>query len=244
MSNKKALLFDLDGTLLPMDREEFVRAYLPGISAAAVKLGDPRMIGKCILQGSYAMVKSIDPDKTLVQVFWEAFEALSGITRADSEEIFNEYYRSEAFDKVSDVTPAEPLVPEIIAEAHRTGLRVILATSPLFPRIAVEKRIAWAGLKPEDFEHITTFEDYHAAKPNREYFVELLEKTGLTGSECIMIGNDAREDLPAPAALGMETFLLLNHAIIPDGCEYACDHKGTYEDLLVFIRSLSRTGGR
>jgi FMN phosphatase YigB (HAD superfamily) len=239
VSTKKALLFDLDGTLLPMDREEFVRAYLPGISAVAAKLGDPRKIANCILQGSLAMIKSTDPTRTMEQVFWEAFEQLSGISRASSEKIFEDFYRSDAFDKIREVTPAEPLVRDIIAEAHKTGLRVILATSPLFPKIATERRIFWAGLVPEDFEFITTFEDCHAAKPNREYYEEVLVKAGLKGPECIMVGNDAREDIIAPKALGMETFLVLNHAIIPEGFEFECDHKGTYEDLLEFVKALN-----
>lgn len=242
MTERKALFFDLDGTLLPMDREEFVRAYLPGISAVAASLGNPKLIANCILKGSFAMIESIDSKKTLEQVFWDAFEKLSGITRSASEDIFQEYYHSDAFDKVREVTPAEPLVPQIIAEAHNTGLRVILATSPLFPRIATEKRIAWAGLKPEDFEIITTYENFHAAKPNRQYYEELLAMTGLAGSDCIMIGNDAREDLPAPAALGMETYLLLNHAIIPEGYAYTCDHRGSYTDLLAFIKTQPRIG--
>ena len=238
MSGRSAILFDLDGTLLPMDREEFVRAYLPGISAVAARLGDPRKIADCILKGSYAMVKSTDPAKTLETVFWEAFEALSGISRSDSERIFNDYYLSPAFDALSALTPAEPLSPVIMAEAARKGCRVILATSPLFPRVATVKRIEWAGLKPSDFELITTYEDFHAAKPNREYYEELLQKTGLKASECVMVGNDAREDLPAPGALGMETFLVRNHAIIPEGMAYRCDHEGTYEDLLEFIKGL------
>jgi FMN phosphatase YigB (HAD superfamily) len=238
MSKRKALLFDLDGTLLPMDREEFVRAYLPGISAVAAKLGDPRKIADCILKSSYAMVKSTSTEKTLEQVFWDAFESLSGITRAASEPIFDRFYKGEAFDSLRAVTPAEPLAPDIVKAAHATGMRVILATSPLFPRIATEKRVYWAGLKPEDFELITTFEDFHAAKPNQAYYEELLGKLDLKGPDCIMVGNDAREDLPAPGALGMETFLLLNHAIIPDGYEYHCDYKGDYKALLEFIRSM------
>jgi FMN phosphatase YigB (HAD superfamily) len=154
--------------------------------------------------------------------------------------LFNGYYHSEAFDHVCALKPAEPLVPGIIEEARGKGFRLILATSPLFPRIATEKRIRWAGLAPEDFEFITTYESYHAAKPNREYYEEVLAQAGLSGTDCIMVGNDAREDLPAPAELGMETFLVLNHAILPDGYEYSCDHRGTYADLLAYIRSLPR----
>lgn len=241
MSHKKALLFDLDGTLLPMDREEFVRAYLPEIAASAKSLGEPKMIAEYILKASYHMAKSADPDRTLEQVFWEAFERLSGITRQSSEAIFSEYYMSCAFDRLQTLTPAEALVPEILAAAKHTGLKLILATSPMFPRIAIEKRVVWAGLRPDDFEHITTYEQYHAAKPHRLYFEEILNNTGLAAGECIMIGNDAREDLPAPTAMGMETFLLLDHVIIPEGLEYQCDHKGYYADLLKFIRGCSCT---
>ena len=235
---KKALLFDLDGTLLPMDREEFVRAYLPGISAAATAIGDPKTIARSILQASNAMVASVDRGTTLETVFWREFEKLSGITRQHSEALFNRYYHSEAFDLVREVTPYEPLVPQIIDEARKTGYRLILATSPLFPRIAVEKRIFWAGLLPSDFELITTFEHFHAAKPNIEYYTEILSMIGLDGPECIMIGNDAREDLPAPNKLGMETFLVRNHAIIPEGYSYHCDHEGDYSCLLSFIKGL------
>jgi FMN phosphatase YigB (HAD superfamily) len=238
LSGRKALLFDLDGTLLPMDREEFVRAYLPGISAVAAKLGDPRTIANCILQGSFAMLRSTDPERTLEQVFWDSFEQTSGISRAASEPVFDRFYRSAAFDELREITPAEPLVLDILAAAHATGMRVILATSPLFPRVATEKRVWWAGLKSEDFELITTYESFHAAKPHREYYEELLGLLGLSGPDCIMVGNDAREDLPAPNALGMETFLLLNHAIIPEGYEYRCDHQGDYGALLEFIRTL------
>jgi FMN phosphatase YigB (HAD superfamily) len=235
---REALLFDLDGTLLPMDREEFVRAYLPGISAVAARFGEPKKIADCILRGSFAMIQSKDPGKTLEQVFWESFEKSSGIARSVSEPLFDAFYRSDGFDNLKELTPAEPLVPEILATAHDTGMRVILATSPLFPHIAVERRICWAGLKPDDFELITTFEMFHASKPHQEYYEELLLIAGLHGEDCIMIGNDTQEDLPAPNLLGMETFLLLNHAIIPKGYTYECDHEGDYVSLLAFIKSL------
>lgn len=236
---KTALLFDLDGTLLPMDREEFVRAYLPGVSAAAAALGDPKLIARAILYGSNAMMAQTGGEETLETVFWRAFEKASSITRAASEPLFVRYYEGEAFDAVRAITPGESLVPRIIDTAKATGLRLILATSPLFPSIATHKRVLWAGLRPEDFEHITTFEDYHASKPHRAYYEELLSRLGLTGEQCVMIGNDAVEDLRAPAELGMETFLVRNHAIIPEGCAYTCDHKGDYAALLAYLERMA-----
>lgn len=232
---KIAILFDLDGTLLPMDREEFVRAYLPGISAAAAALGDPKTIGRAILYGSNVMMAQTGGPQTLETVFWQAFEKACGITREASEPLFQRYYEGEAFEAVRAITPMEPLVPRIVETAKTAGMRLILATSPLFPRIATQKRVGWAGLRVEDFEHITTFEDYHAAKPHRAYYEELLLRLGLRGEQCIMVGNDAVEDLRAPAELGMETFLVRNHAIIPEGCEYVCDHEGDYAALLAWL---------
>jgi HAD superfamily hydrolase (TIGR01549 family) len=236
---KTALLFDLDGTLLPMDREEFVRAYLPGVSAAAAALGDPKAIGRAILHGSNVMMEKTCGDETLEAVFWQAFEQASGISREASEPLFERYYEGEAFDAVRALTPMEPLVPQIIATARATGLRLILATSPLFPRIATGKRVLWAGLCAEDFEHITTYENYHAAKPHKAYYEELLDRLGLQAQECVMIGNDAVEDLRAPTELGMETFFLRNHAIIPEGYEYACDHEGDYAALLAWLERMT-----
>ncbi len=239
-TQRTTLLFDLDGTLLPMDREEFTRAYLPAISAHGAAFAEPKALAAAIWGGCVDMMKATGPEETLEQVFWRGFTARCGLAQATVEECFEDYYRSPAFDALQNMTPAEPLAPAIVVAAKASGRRVVLATSPLFPRIATEKRIRWAGLNPEDFEHITTFEDYHAAKPHRQYFEELLARLGVTGEECVMIGNDAREDLPAPKALGMETFFVTNHAILPEGVTPQADYEGVYQDLLDYLRALPR----
>lgn len=240
MKRRSVLLFDLDGTLLPMDREEFTRAYLPAISAHAAVFGEPKAIMGSIWQACVDMFKATGGEGTLEQVFWRGFTERSGIAQGVIEACFESYYRSEAFDALQTMTPAEPLAQAIVRAAHASGRRVVLATSPLFPRIATEKRICWAGLVPEDFELITTFEDFHAAKPHRRYYEELLEKLHVEPADCVMIGNDVQEDLAAPYAMGMETFLLTNHAILHDGMAYHADNEGVYEDLLAWLQALPK----
>lgn len=44
-----------------------------------------------------------------------------------------------------------PKAAEAIKTAKNAGFRVALATNPLFPIMATESRIKWAGLKPDDF---------------------------------------------------------------------------------------------
>lgn len=61
------------------------------------------------------------------------------------------------------------------------GYPLVLATNPLFPRMATLERVAWAGLDPADFVLITTFENCRFTKPNPGYFLEILEVIGAQG---------------------------------------------------------------
>ena len=116
------------------------------------------------------------------------------------------------------------------------SIRRVLATNPLFPACAVEARLRWAGLRPEDFSYITTYENSTYCKPNPAYFQEILEKTGLYAEQCIYIGNDAVEDLPA-RQLGIPTFLLTDNLICPDDRLLEYIPYGDYTKLERFMRS-------
>ncbi len=117
------------------------------------------------------------------------------------------------------------------------GYELVIATNPLFPKFAIDQRIQWAELVHEDFSHITYFEDSHYCKPNVEYYSEILETIGKNPQECMMVGNDAEEDLAA-GALGITTYLITNHLLNRKSLEYTADHEGTYKDFLMFAESM------
>ena len=71
----------------------------------------------------------------------------------------------------------------------------ILATNPLFPAVATESRIRWAGLVPEDFLLYTTYENSRHCKPNPDYYWDIMNNLGAKPEECIMVGNDFDEDI-------------------------------------------------
>ena len=117
------------------------------------------------------------------------------------------------------------------------GYRVALATTPMFPSIATESRIHWAGLELEDFEIFTTYENYHFCKPNLNYYREVIEKLGVKPEECLMVGNDVGEDM-ITEELGMKVFLLpadLINKVEKDTSQYP---QGDLTDLLKFIEGL------
>ena len=232
----KAILFDLDGTLLPMDQEVFVRDYLGRMAAFLAPHGyDPQSLIKAVWAGTGAMVKN-DGKALNEDVFWYVFNSILGRDAKQDLALFEEFYRTE-FQKAKDSCGFNPAAVEAIRQIKDMGYRLILATNPLFPAIATHSRIRWAGLNPEDFELITTYENSRFCKPNPDYYREILGKIALDGSQCLMVGNDVGEDMIA-GTLGMKTFLLTDCLINKTAEDISQYPNGSFPELLHYIRSL------
>lgn len=232
----KAVLFDLDGTLLPMDENRFVKSYFTSLAKKMAPHGyTPDTLIKAIYAGMEAMIRN-DGSCTNEQKFWTAFQRFFGADVRKDEEIFNEFYREE-FQLVRHDCGFAPLAAEVIRTVRDLGLRVILATNPLFPPIATQSRARWAGLEPADFELITTFDNSSFCKPNPEYYREILGKLGLEPEECLMVGNDVTEDMMT-RELGMQVFLLTDCLINRENKDIASYPRGSFPELLEFIRSM------
>ena len=236
--NIKAVLFDLDGTLLPMDQEEFTKAYFRLLAKKLSAYGySPEKLVDTIWAGTTAMVKN-DGTRTNEDAFWDQFAVFWGADVRKDEPIFDSYYR-EDFCGVKDVCGYHPAAAETVALCKALGLRVILATNPIFPAVATEARIRWAGLSREDFELYTTYENSHFCKPNPAYYEEILCRQGLFGEECIMVGNDVTEDMAAEA-LGMKVFLLTDCLINKHGKDISRYPRGSFGELQAFLREQVR----
>lgn len=189
----KNVLFDLDGTLLSMDLEAFTQVYFTSLTQKMSQLGfDAKLIMKGLAAGSMAMVKN-DGSKTNEQVYWEVFCATTQFTKEQMEPVFYDFYTHE-FNDIGKDTPHNEKMVEAVQILKQKGYRLFLATNPLFPSIATQERIEWAGLNPDDFECITTYENSTYCKPNPAYFCEIFEKYDLKQEECMMVGNDTEED--------------------------------------------------
>ena len=203
----RAVLFDLDGTLLPMDQEEFVKAYLGLLGKRLAPKGyEFEKFIKVMWAGVGAMVKN-DGTCSNEERFWKVFTEAFGEKSLEDKPFIDEFYHNE-FNKVQAVCGFDPKAKEIIELVKEKGLLPILATNPLFPHTATENRMRWAGLEPEMFAAYTTYEDCHFCKPNPKYYEELLQKLNLKPEECIMVGNDVDEDMIPTEKLGMKGFLL------------------------------------
>lgn len=229
-------LFDLDGTLLPMDQDVFLKAYLGGLAKKGAAHGyDISVMPKQIMAGTYAMIKN-DGSMTNEDAFWNTFSTLCDRDTKQDIAIFDDFYRNE-FQEVRHVCGCDPRAAEAIREIKSLGYRVALATNPLFPSIATQSRARWAGLNPDDFDLITTYEDSRHAKPNPAYYQDVLTSLGVKAEECVMVGNDVDEDMVA-AKLGMKVFLLTDCLINKSGTDIEKYPHGSFPELMDFIRNL------
>ena len=230
------VLFDLDGTLLPMNQDIFVKAYMKGLATTAAPLGyESQSFMKGVMAGTVAMVKN-DGSKSNETVFWTALAEIVGEQIKNQTDIFDEFYRTD-FQKISEVCGFSSKAAEVIQSAKKAGLRVALATNPLFPVTATESRIKWAGLKPDDFEIFTTFESSNYCKPNPNYYREVCAKIGVTPEECLMVGNDVSDDMVAEQ-LGMKVFLLTDCLINKENKNITNYPNGSFEELISYIEEL------
>lgn len=230
------ILFDLDGTLLPMDQDKFIEYYLGKMAQMLAPHGyDPKLLIKAIWEGCGAMVKN-DGSQLNETVFWQVFDRIFGEGSRKDEPLFEEFYRTE-FQKAKNVCGFNPLAAEIIQQIKDMGYQTVLATNPLFPAIATQSRVRWAGLKPEDFSLITTYENSKHCKPNPAYYRDILETLGLKAEECVMVGNDVTEDLIAET-LGIKVFLLTDCIINKENKDFSSYPSGSFPELLTYIRGL------
>ncbi len=232
---RDTFFFDLDGTLLPLDMEEFIRVYYIGINKSGVCDAICKDEGNEIFQKAvYAMMEN-DGAETNKEAFFGKLESLSGTGEEKLMPLMDEFYDGE-YSKIRECTNVEYRAIEIIKTLKDKGYRLVLATNPLFPPVATNLRMQWGGLDKDDFEHITYYDNSSFCKPNPGYYNEILGKLGLRAQQCYIVGNDVRDDMNA-VALGFEGFLLTDH-LIGDIRKVPECRTGDYSELLDFVKKL------
>ena len=232
----KTILFDLDGTLLPMDQDIYTKYYLKCL-AKKLSTNDEskeKNIITSVWKGFEAMVLN-KGEKANEEVFFDVFSKYIDKDIKYNDELFIDFYTNE-YQEVKKVCGYNPISKQIIDYLKNKGFRLVLATSPVFPKIATESRVRWAGLDPSNFEYITTYENSYHTKPNLDYYKEIMEKLKLNPNECMMVGNDVSEDM-VTTKLGMKVFLLTQDLINKNNEDINNYPHGNFDDFLnMFVK--------
>ena len=228
----KTVLIDLDGTLLHMDQEGFIKTYFGSVAKKFSKNYDSERVMAGLTLGTKAMVAN-DGTLSNADVFWKVFERESGYEKDEVYGMFEDFYANE-FDACKASTSPSVYSKMLVEALTKKGYQVKVATNPMFPKIATNKRIKWAGLDSSMFKEITTYEDYHYCKPNINYYKEIIEKFNLNPEECYMIGNDVDEDLVA-RKIGLKVCLVNDNLINRNNSDIDAVFVGSLKELVEAI---------
>ena len=227
----EAILFDLDGTLIGLDIERFLPAYMKEIQGWVARKMDPVPFMKRFEVAVGAMLDDDTPHLTNEQVFFEALlPGLPQVTRDDCQEMFDAFY-TEVFPGLAHHCNEVRDARMVINRLRKAKCRLVLATNPVFPRPAVKQRLEWGALNPGDFEHITSYENSRYCKPRPGYYRDILNLLDLEAEDVLMVGNDRGEDLAA-GELGIDTYLVDGYIIERPGVDLQPDYQGDMRDIL------------
>lgn len=203
----KAILFDLDNTLLGNDMATFLPRYFALCGSIAQRHLPREEFMRSMLLASRAMVKNTDPALSNNEVFWSHFCDLTALDRATVVADFEHFYRND-FEQLREVTEPVPVAAQVIDRCFQQGLQVVIATNPMFPRLAIEARLAWAGVPASDYDYdlITTIENMHATKPHQAYYQEILDRINCQPQEALMVGDDVENDIEPAGLAGLHTY--------------------------------------
>ena len=232
----KAILFDMDGTLLSVDHNDFIKVYTTELMKVMLSVGsDVATLTKGFYAGVHAM-RYNDGRRINADAYWQEFGRVVGgdIERYRSE---TDAFYTGAYHKVHDVVSINPDARRAVEAAKAKGMKVVVATSPLFPHIAQVTRLNWAGFEESEFEFVTHYESEIFCKPSPSYFISVCERLGLEPSECLMVGNDVSDDMIGANATGLCCFLVTDYLIESPDNVWQSD-RGTMAELADIIENM------
>ena len=198
----KAVLFDLDDTLLRLNLTAFVARYVAGASRllASVARTSPVSLGVPYVRAFLAMdAQDREDSLTNERLFNQTILETTGIPLDDPviADLMT-YYETEIVPGFAGgVVAARPVTGarEAIETVHDAGLICALATNPTFSLACDRARMGWAGVDESDFALVSTYSNSTRCKPSVRYYQEFANQLGVRLEECLMVGNDAVRDI-------------------------------------------------
>ena len=232
----KAIFFDLDGTLLPLDEKLFVDIYFTELSKVFSEYNiESNKLVEAIWTATHEIIKN-DGKRTNEEAFWEKFKSIINIDLSNVKEVLEKFYANEFFTKLKKCSTENNLAKVAVELAKKNGRKVVLATNPVFPIDALV-RLKWTGLDIDDFDYVTHYSNSSFSKPNPKYYLDLCKKLDVEPKDCLMIGNDERQDIFAASSAGMNCYLVTDYLYTYPECKVNCE-KGSFKDLIEKLKVL------
>jgi HAD superfamily hydrolase (TIGR01549 family) len=200
----QAVLFDLDNTLILFEELVFFEHYTRKLYLAFKDIMTPQDFSQRLIHSTQMMVNNngeINNAEFFINDFADG-------TNADKKELwqrFADFYENE-FEQFHSLMKPLDGARNVVLFIKQQGLKIVIASNPMFPTNVQLARLRWAGLDDISFDLITGAENTSFVKPRLEYYHQICETIAIQPENCLMVGNDEFNDMIA-SKIGMMTFL-------------------------------------
>ncbi len=189
----KAILFDLDGTLINVDLKKLIPNYMKLLSEKFKHIIRPSKFISLLLEASNRIDQN-DGGVTNEKIFEKVFFPLNGRSRKDVDPLFDEFYEKD-FVKLKVHTEVKHEARSVMSKVFEQGYDVVIATTPIIPLTAIKQRLDWAGVGDFNYAFITTIENMHANKPHEKYYAQIFNTLKVKPNNCLMVGDENKDML-------------------------------------------------
>jgi FMN phosphatase YigB (HAD superfamily) len=203
----KAVLLDLDDTLILSDTDRFFLRYLRMLGEELAGDAPSDDFVYLITKVYEQALDSYDPSTTLYERFVKLFSSRIGLSEARLSQAMDRFYRLQ-YPKLRPMVKPRPVTRPLLDWLFDRGYQVVVATNPAVPLDPIHQRMTWGGISPEryPFRLITGMENMHFGKPRAAYYEEILVRLGLEAHEAIMVGDRWDDDVAGAASIGLATY--------------------------------------
>ncbi len=200
----QAVLLDLDNTLILFEEQVFFRHYTKELYASFADLMTPQEFSERLIRSTQMMIHN-DGTMTNAEFFIKDFANGTGADQKDLWQRFADFYEQK-FEQFQPLMQVHPDARDVVRFIKNRGLKLVIASNPMFPTNVQLARLRWAGLGDIDFDLITSADNTTYVKPRLEYYQQICSAIQVAAPYCLMVGNDPFNDMIA-AKIGMKTYL-------------------------------------
>ena len=233
----KAILFDLDGTLLDNPMKVFRLALVQALVEYLGRYVPAQEALAALSKGVQAMDANVGTLHTNESVFVEAFCAAMEIEPDELKQHMQAYF-AHGFPQLAHLVHWLPEARPLVTWAIQNAFQVVIATGMQTPLAAIEHRLAWAGVPVTDFAYafITTWDNMHASKPHPAYYQEILTAIARQPAECLMVGDDWEHDILPATSIGIPSYWIVEPGQTPPAPSALVRGQGTLAEFFAWLR--------
>ncbi len=228
----KAVLLDLDNTLLHNHDKAFAAAYLRLVGEYLGARWRRDDLSGTFLRAIRALAGRRDMQQTNTDLLLSILCQEMGVPASDIHAALEDFHHKR-YPSLNTYARPVPGAAALVEALRDQQYAVAIVTNPIYPAEAIRQRLAWANL-PHTFDAyalVTNADIMRFTKADPAFYVEVVARIGVEPDEAIMIGDSFKNDIQPARQVGLHTY----QVVAEPPAKSKSDAAGTLQDLFMAV---------